>query len=346
VTRLSDYTTFGIGGEAKNFIVATTEQEIIDAVVAADDRSARVLILSGGSNMLVGDAGFDGTVVKVATKGIETHVSASGRAIVTVAAGEVWDEFVALSVTNGWLGIEALSGIPGLVGAAPVQNIGAYGQEVGDTVSQVRALDRVTRNIVTFTNQACGFGYRTSEFKRSVQPGQASGRYVVLQVGFEFAPGTLASPVAYAELAAYLGVRLGDRVDASRVREAVLAIRASKSMVYSPDDIDSHSAGSFFTNPYVSAEAAATLPADAPRFGQPDGTVKTSAAWLIDHAGFGKGFSIPESSGRAALSSKHVLALTNRGGATATEVLALADAIRAGVQAQFGIDLVPEPVLV
>jgi UDP-N-acetylmuramate dehydrogenase len=346
MVRLSDYTTFGIGGEAKTFVVASSEEEIIDAVEDADDRRDRVLILSGGSNMLISDAGFDGTVVQIASKGVDADVSACGGAIVNVAAGEVWDEFVAFALAKGWLGVEALSGIPGLVGAAPVQNIGAYSQEVGDTVEQVRTFDRVTRSIVTFTNQTCGFGYRTSEFKRSVRAGEASGRYVVLRVTFQFRLGTLAAPVAYAELANYLGVQLGDRVDARRVGEAVLAIRASKSMVYAPDDLDSHSAGSFFTNPYVSAETAATLPVDAPQFALADGSVKTSAAWLIEHAGFGKGFALPDGSGRAALSSKHVLALTNRGGATSAEVLELAHAIQAGVQEHFGVQLEPEPVIV
>ena len=336
---LSEHTSFRIGGPAARFVVARTERGLIDAVTAADDAGEPLLVLSGGSNVLITDAGFDGTVVRVDNHGVRAEVSACGGAVVRVAAGEVWDDLVSCAVGNEWRGPEALSGIPGLVGSTVVQNVGAYGTDVSRYVYQVRTWDRLTRGYRTFANADCEFAYRDSVFKRTRMPGSATGRYVVLEVVFQFLLGDLSMPIAYDELAARLDVEPGGRAPSAQVRSAVLALRASKGMVLDPDDHDTWSAGSFFTNPILSAEQAARLPADAPRFVQPDGRVKSSAAWLIDHAGFHKGFG----DGPARLSTKHTLALTNRGGATAADVVALARTIRDGVRAAYGVSLVPEP---
>lgn len=339
---LSEHTSFRIGGPAARFVVARTERGLIDAVTAADDAGEPLLVLSGGSNVLITDAGFDGMVVRVDNHGVRAEVSACGGAVVRVAAGEVWDDLVSCAVGNEWRGPEALSGIPGLVGSTVVQNVGAYGTDVSRYVYQVRTWDRLTRGYRTFANADCEFAYRDSVFKRTRMPGSATGRYVVLEVVFQFLLGDLSMPIAYDELAARLDVEPGGRAPSAQVRSAVLALRASKGMVLDPDDHDTWSAGSFFTNPILSAEQAACLPADAPRFVQPDGRVKSSAAWLIDHAGFHKGFG----DGPARLSTKHTLALTNRGGATAADVVALARTIRDGVRAAYGVSLVPEPNLV
>ena len=339
---LSEHTSFRIGGPAARFVVSRTERGLIDAVTAADDAGEPLLVLSGGSNVLITDAGFDGTVVRVDNHGVRAEVSACGGAVVRVAAGEVWDDLVSCAVGNEWRGPEALSGIPGLVGSTVVQNVGAYGTDVSRYVYQVRTWDRLTRGYRTFANADCEFAYRDSVFKRTRMPGSATGRYVVLEVVFQFLLGDLSMPIAYDELAARLDVEPGGRAPSAQVRSAVLALRASKGMVLDPDDHDTWSAGSFFTNPILSAEQAARLPADAPRFVQPDGRVKSSAAWLIDHAGFHKGFG----DGPARLSTKHTLALTNRGGATAADVVALARTIRDGVRAAYGVSLVPEPNLV
>ena len=339
---LSEHTSFRIGGPAARFVVARTERGLIDAVTAADGAGEPLLVLSGGSNVLITDAGFDGTVVRVDNHGVRAEVSACGGAVVRVAAGEVWDDLVSCAVGNEWRGPEALSGIPGLVGSTVVQNVGAYGTDVSRYVYQVRTWDRLTRGYRTFANADCEFAYRDSVFKRTRMPGSATGRYVVLEVVFQFLLGDLSMPIAYDELAARLDVEPGGRAPSAQVRSAVLALRASKGMVLDPDDHDTWSAGSFFTNPILSAEQAARLPADAPRFVQPDGRVKSSAAWLIDHAGFHKGFG----DGPARLSTKHTLALTNRGGATAADVVALARTIRDGVRAAYGVSLVPEPNLV
>ncbi|MCW2758471.1 MAG: murB, partial [Nocardioidaceae bacterium] len=254
-------------------------------------------------------------------------------ASVTVAAGESWDTFVATAVARGWVGVEALSGIPGSVGGTPIQNVGAYGQEVADTVARVRTWDRVDRTLRTYAAADCGFGYRTSRFKQDPQ------RHVVLDVTFQLPLGDLGAPVRYAELARTLGVEEGGRAPLADVRAAVLALRAGKGMVLDEADHDTWSAGSFFTNPVL---AASDVPAGAPTWAQPDGRVKTSAAWLIEHAGFARG----HARGRVALSDKHTLALTNRGGATTAELLALAVEIRDGVELEFGVRLVPEPTLV
>jgi UDP-N-acetylmuramate dehydrogenase len=336
--RLADHTTMRVGGPARQWVRATTEQEVVDAVAAADAAGEPVLVLGGGSNLLVADGGFDGTVVEVATRGVTADVDAEeavacGGTLVTVAAGEGWDDLVALAVERGWSGIEALSGIPGSVGATPIQNVGAYGQDVSQTIASVRVWDRALRGQRTFANADCRFGYRSSRFKAD------PGRHVVLAVTFQLRVGTLGGPVAYAELARALGVEVGQRAAIADVRDAVLRLRAGKGMVLADDDPDTWSAGSFFTNPVVPAEQ---LPEGAPAWAQPDGQVKTSAAWLIEHAGFGKGYG----AGPASLSTKHTLALTNRGGARAEDLLGLAREVRAGVERRFGIRLVPEPVLV
>ncbi|MFT8396248.1 MAG: UDP-N-acetylmuramate dehydrogenase [Propionibacterium sp.] len=339
---LSEHTSFHIGGPAKNYVVARTEAELIDAVCQADAGGEPLLVLSGGTNMLVGDDGFPGTVVRVASRGLDADVSGCGGAVVTVQAGEDWDALVAHCVEQEWSGAETLAGIPGLVGATPVQNVGAYGSDVGQFVYRVRTWDRREKGYRTFANADCAFGYRDSVFKHERMAGSPTGRFVVLEVTFQFLLGNLSQPIAYAELARRLGVSAGDRAPASTVREEVLSLRRGKGMVVDPDDHDTWSAGSFFMNPLVDAATAARLPAEAPRFPQPDGRIKTSAAWLIDHAGFHKGYG----SGEARLSDKHTLALTNRGSAHADDILALAREIRTGVGQRFGIELSPEPNLI
>lgn len=340
--RLADHCTFRVGGPCRRLVVATSEQQAIEVVQAADQAGEPVLILSGGSNLLVADEGFPGTVVVMATRGISAEVSACG-ALVSVRAGEVWDDLVAYTVAQGWAGLEALSGIPGLVGAAPIQNVGAYGQEVAQTIARVRTWDRQTGQQHTFVADECGFGYRDSIFKQSRQPGQASGRYLVLEVVFRLRLASLSEPIAYDQLARALAVEVGTRVPAEQARAQVLALRAGKGMVVDPGDHDSWSAGSFFTNPIVGPALAGQLPAEAPRFPADDGRVKLSAAWLIDHAGCPKGY---PGHGPARLSSKHVLALTNRGQASAADICALAADVRARVKQVFGVRLELEPILV
>ncbi len=328
---LAEHTTFHVGGAAKRFVRVTSQEELIDVVRDADDRGEPILLLGGGSNMLVPDAGFDGTVMQVATRGITAEVSSCGGAMVRVQAGENWDEFVGFAVSQEWVGVETLSGIPGAVGATPIQNVGAYGADVAATISAVRTWDRQQRRIRTFPAIDCQFGYRTSVFKRH------PGRWCILDVSFQFKLGDLSAPIAYAELARALGVDVGQRVGIAQVREAVLAIRRSKGMVLDEADYDTWSGGSFFTNPLLSEEEAATLPPEAPRF--PAGErIKTSAAWLIQHSGFSKGYG----NRRAGLSTKHVLALTNRGSASADDLVALAREVRDGVEARWGIRLEPE----
>jgi UDP-N-acetylmuramate dehydrogenase len=299
-----------------------------------------VLVLGGGSNLVVGDEGFPGTVVEIATRGLTSDVdgddASCGGALVTVAAGEDWDAVVEQAVERGWVGIEALSGIPGRVGATPIQNVGAYGQDVAQTVASVRVWDRKLRGVRTFANADCGFGYRHSRFKAD------PGRHVVLDVTFQLTQGDLGTPIGYAELARTLGVAVGERVPMAQVREAVLGLRRGKGMVLDADDHDTWSAGSFFTNPVVTPDA---VPDGAPTY-PAEGGVKVSAAWLIEHAGFGKGYGAELTGGRASLSTKHTLALTNRGGASAEDLLTVAREVRDGVERTHGIRLVNEPVLV
>ena len=345
---LAPLTTMRVGGPADTLVTATTTSEIVEAVRAADDAGTPLLLLSGGSNLVIADDGFRGTVVRIMTKGVDVAPSSqAGTVEVTVAAGEVWDEVVARAVAEGWSGIEALSGIPGLAGATPVQNVGAYGQEVAQTIVRVLAWDRREGAQVTFDNAACAFTYRHSVFKET-------GRYVVFEVTFRLGDDGLSAPVAYADLARELGVEQGARVPLADARAAVLAQRGIRGMVLDESDHDTWSCGSFFTNPILPTEqmdelverAAARLGPDGPVppvFPAGEGRVKTSAAWLIDKAGFGKGHRMP---GPAALSTKHTLAITNRGDATAADVAALAREVRDGVREAFGVTLVNEPVFV
>jgi UDP-N-acetylmuramate dehydrogenase len=343
--RLSDLTTLRLGGPAARFVNATTADELIDTVRGCDERGEPVLVLCGGSNVVVADDGFDGTVVRVGLNGVEVDqagcdpddLAACGGVVLTIAAGESWDDLVELAVSQGWVGIEALAGIPGAVGATPMQNVGAYGQEVAETIWTVRTYDRVTRTVRTFANADCGFGYRTSRFR-------GDDRYVVLTVSYQLRQGELSGPVRYAELANALGIGVGERAPAKDVREAVLGVRRSKGMVLDESDHDTWSAGSFFTNPIVDAARAAALPSQAPRWPLSSGQAKLSGAWLIERAGFSRGY--PGPGGRVALSGKHTLALTNRGSATTADLLALAREVRDGVRARFGVELTPEPVLV
>ncbi|HSE70501.1 MAG TPA: UDP-N-acetylmuramate dehydrogenase [Nocardioidaceae bacterium] len=334
--RLADHTTLRLGGPAGRFVAATTEEQLVDAVRAADAAGEPVLLLAGGSNLVVADDGFPGTVVHIRTRGVHAEQDTCGGAMVTVAAGESWDELVAHAVERGWVGIEALSGIPGSVGATPIQNVGAYGQEVAETIASVRCWDRLDGSVRTIAAADCGFGYRTSRFK------QDPSRYLVLAVTFQFRLGELGAPVRYAELARTLGVEPGQRAPMASVREAVLGLRRGKGMVLDAADHDTWSAGSFFTNPFLTPEQADALPQDAPRWVQPDGSVKTSAAWLIERSGFTKGYG----NDRVSLSTKHTLALTNRGTARTADLVELAEEVQRGVHGKFGVRLVNEPVLV
>jgi UDP-N-acetylmuramate dehydrogenase len=327
---LAGLTTLRIGGPAGRLLRLESEADLADAVREADRSGDPLLVLGGGSNLVVSDAGFPGVVAQVATAGV-----ARAGERVTVAAGEGWDGFVATMVAEGRVGIEALAGIPGLVGATPIQNVGAYGQDVAETVVSVRVLDRTTGEVRVLPAAECGFGYRRSAFK-------ASEQYVVLEVTYALPLAPLGGPVRYAALARHLGVEVGAEVPAADVRAAVLDLRRARGMVLDPADHDTWSAGSFFTNPVLPAAEAAGLPADAPRWPEPDGRVKLSAAWLIEQAGFHRGYG----AGPARLSTKHTLALSNRGGATAADLLALAREIRDGVRDRFGVTLVNEPVLV
>lgn len=348
-TLLSSLTTLGVGGPAGSFIEATTEAEIIDAVRAADQAGQQLLIIGGGSNLVVADSGYPGTVLRIASSGytVDSEDSCGGASVV-VQAGHNWDELVHQTVLHAWSGLEALSGIPGRTGGTPVQNVGAYGSDVSQTISSIRVWDRQRNAVQTFTNSELKFSYRDSVLKRTTAAG--SPRYVVLTVGFQLALGRMSAPIKYAELARVLGVEVGQRAYSLDVRRAVLALRASKGMVLDPADRDTWSTGSFFTNPIVPEAVAAALPHDAPRFpGGADGLVKLSAAWLIDRAGFAKGFGLEDGSAagtRAALSTKHTLAITNRGSASARDVLAIARQVRDGVRDVFGIELEPEPLLI
>lgn len=347
-------TTLGVGGPADRYVETTTEAELIDAVRAADADGVPLLVLGGGSNLLVADEGFDGLVVRDARRDLTVpdHSACAGVTL-TVVAGTPWDDVVEHAATHRLTGIEALSGIPGSTGATPVQNVGAYGQEVSQTIATVRVWDRQRARVRTMPLVDLQFGYRTSLLKRSMRvvpdgsdpgaPWFPTPRYVVLDVTFQLRVAPLSAPIAYGELARELGVAVGDRAPLPEVRAAVLALRRRKGMVLDPSDPDTRSAGSFFTNPILTTAAADQLPEDAPRYPAGDGLVKTSGAWLIDRSGFGKGFGLP---GPAALSTKHTLALTNRGGASAADLLTLARTVRDGVVQRFGVVLEPEPVLV
>ena len=347
VPPLSELTTLRLGGPATRLVTIDNDEALVDAVRAADAEGAPLLLLAGGSNVVVADAGFEGTVVRVQTRDVEGIRMADGRIRLNVAAGENWDVFVAACIADGLAGIEALSGIPGSVGGTPIQNVGAYGQEVADVIVAVRAFDRVSGELHELDTEECLFDYRSSIFKRD------PGRWVVLGVSFALEPTGESEPIRYAELAACLGVEIGGRAPVGDVREAVLALRRGKGMVLDPTDPDTVSAGSFFTNPILRARdfdtfaqrAADRDEADARPPGWPvePRAVKTSAAWLIERAGFHRGYGNPDG---IAISSKHTLALTNRGAGTTSELVALAREIAAGVQERFGVELVPEPVFV
>jgi UDP-N-acetylmuramate dehydrogenase len=340
VTRapLAPYTTLGLGGPADDLVIAHDEQALIAAVDSADAAGVPVLILGGGSNVVLADEGFAGRAILVRTAGVQLE-RADGTVRVTVAAGEEWDDLVCRTLDAGLAGLECLSGIPGRSGGAPIQNVGAYGQEVAETCLEVRVWDRKDRAVRALPADACGFAYRTSVFK------QHPGRYVVLSVKFGLGPSDLSAPIRYAQLAEALDVSLGERVPLQLVRDTVLSLRRSKGMVLDPDDPDSRSVGSFFLNPVLEAadyaELTTRLGRTPPHWpaGSPDsGQVKVSAAWLVEAGGFGRGYG----EGPVGISGKHALALIHRGGGRTADLLALADEIVKGVQRATGVTLHPE----
>ncbi len=349
---LAEHTTLRVGGRPHRYVPASTTDELVDAIREVDDAQEPLFILGGGSNVVIADEPFPGTVVHVLTQGVtvESSDDCSG-ASVRVAAGHPWDSLVQRAEYEGWVGIEALSGIPGSTGATPVQNVGAYGQEVAKTIAQVRVWDRLEQQVRTFSAADCDFGYRTSVFKETSFDG-LSGRFIVLDVLFQLRLGELSEPIGYADLAKGLGVAVGERVPLAQAREAVLAQRNLRGMVLNPQDHDTWSTGSFFTNPVLSSTQLLEFDqrvvnllgpqADPPKYSAGQGT-KLSAAWLIEQAGFGKGYGLP---GPVSLSTKHTLAVTNRGGASSRQVLALAREVQIGVHETFGITLHNEPILV
>jgi UDP-N-acetylmuramate dehydrogenase len=368
--RLADYTTLRLGGQAARFLEAATEKDLIEAVRAADAEAEPVLVLGGGSNLVVADEGYPGVVVLVAYTGLD-FVHAGDNVEVTAASGQDWDELVQQCVVVGLAGVECLSGIPGRAGATPIQNVGAYGQEVAQTITHLRAYDRLTDQTVRLGAADCEFGYRTSMFKRqasasarsgrgargaALNPATATGRFVVLDVTFRLTAGPLSGPVRYGELSRVLGVPEGGQVPLADARAAVLELRRRKGMLLDDRDVDTRSAGSFFTNPIVSARKYGDLAAGAgaagngavaiPHWPEADDRVKLSAAWLIEHAGFSRGFRLADDPAGARISTKHTLALTNPGDASTASLIRLARQIRDGVRATFGVELASEPTLV
>ena len=334
MTELSKYTSLRVGGPATKIVQVSTEAQIIAAIEEAGDTP--ILIMGGGTNVLIADKGFDGTVIRISNNSVQSEVDACSGATLTIGAGEDWDVFVQTTINSGFAGLETLSGIPGTVGAAPIQNIGAYGHEVSEFITRVRTYDRELKEIYTFTNSQCEFTYRNSYFKAH------PGRYVVLDVQFQLRIGEFSAPITYLELSKKLGIEPGDKAPVVATRTAVLELRASKGMLLSPDDHDSWSAGSFFTNPIISQQAADGLPDAAPKWPLNDGRVKISAAWLIENAGMHKGDEV----GGARISTKHVLALTNSGDATAADIAELAKRARDHVKEIFGITLEAEVNLI
>jgi UDP-N-acetylmuramate dehydrogenase len=359
---LAPLTTLGVGGPARFFAEVHGEGDLFEALAFAERQQLPIFVLGGGSNVLVADEGFPGLVVRVAIRGIgtgsvsdlsllQTSTDGSDRSLtlpvphqppavsIATGAGEDWDEFVRQCVERNLAGIECLSGIPGLVGGTPVQNVGAYGQEVSETITKVRAFDRQSKQIVELSNADCRFAYRASIFNST-----ETNRYIVLAVNYVLRPGGDPA-IRYPDLKNYFSDR-GGKPTLAEVREAVIAIRSRKGMVIVSDDPDCRSAGSFFKNPIVSREALAKIEREVgeapPSFPAAGGQVKVPAAWLIERAGFQKGYA----RGRVGISSKHTLAVINRGGATANEVLWLVNEIRGRVGQRFGIDLLPEPVLI
>jgi len=326
--RLADLTTLAVGGPIDRLVEVTDAADLVGAVRDADEAGRPLLVLGGGSNVVAPDEGWPGDVVLVRSRGI-----ARDGATLTVQAGEPWDDLVASTVDQGLAGMEALSGIPGATGATPIQNVGAYGQEVAQTITAVRVWDRGEKAERLLTPAGCGFAYRDSRLKRE------PGRFVVLDVTFALEASSVSRPVGYAELARKLGVELGETAPLADVRAAVLDLRRGKGMVLDPADPDSRSAGSFFTNPIVPAAHAVD---GCPSWPAGDGQVKLSAAWLVQSAGFGKG----TRRGNVGTSSRHSLALTTEPGATATELLQFADHVVRAVREQFGVTLVPEPTAV
>ena len=334
MTELSQYTSLRVGGPATKIVQVSTEAQIIAAIEEAGDTP--ILIMGGGTNVLIADKGFEGTVIRISNNSVQAEVDACSGATLTIGAGEDWDVFVQTTITSGFAGLETLSGIPGTVGASPIQNIGAYGHEVSEFITRVRTYDRQEKAVKTFTNSECQFSYRNSLFKSH------PGRYIVLDVQFQIRRGEFSDPITYLELAKKLGVQPGDKAPVVATREAVLALRASKGMLLSTEDHDSWSAGSFFTNPIISQQAADALPNAAPKWPLNDGRVKISAAWLIENAGMHKGDEV----GGARISTKHVLALTNSGDATAADIAELAKRARDHVKEIFGITLEAEVNLI
>lgn len=335
---LRDLTTLRIGGPA-DVIDAEDDSTALEAVRDADGSGVPLLVIGGGSNIVAADEPLPGRVLRMATRGIAATSTGDGTVEVCIAAGVDWDSAVAEAVASGWSGIESLSGIPGRAGATPIQNVGAYGREIADVLVKVRTWDRREQRERVLTRDECAFAYRTSALK------SASGRWLILDVTLRLGTGAVVPVPAYADLRDRLGQSDSTIAD---IRSAVLELRRSKGMVLDDDDRDSWSAGSFFLNPILDADHAERLPADAPRWPQPDGRVKTSAAWLIEQAGFARGWAPPElgTPPRASLSTKHTLAVTNRGPGSADDVLAVARGVREGVRERFGITLEPEPVLI
>lgn len=343
--ELAPLTTLKLGGPAERLVKVEDTAELVRLVQAADAEQEPLFFLAGGSNVVIADDGVPGTTVWIRTRGIEERELEDGRVSITVAAGESWDALVARAVDSGLSGIECLSGIPGTVGATPIQNVGAYGQEVSSVIASVLVLDRESGEVTTLTATECGFGYRSSRFK-------GSSRFLVLGVEFILDPSAISAPITYAQLAGSLGIETGERVPLSVARETVLELRRSKSMIVDPADPDSVSAGSFFTNPLLGLAEMVELAARAeeilgpddvpPSYPAPEGMAKTSAAWLIERAGFSRGFG----TGPIGLSRNHTLAIVNRGGGTTAELVDFARGIASQVEAVFGVALVPEPVFV
>lgn len=336
---LGPLTTIGVGGPARYFVECASEHDVRDAVDFARTRSLSIFVLGGGSNLVVSDAGFDGLVLKVAIRGISVSDNDGTEVVIDTGAGEDWDEFVGATVVQNCAGVECLSGIPGTVGGTPVQNVGAYGQEVSATIREVDAYDLKSSEVRRFSNANCGFAYRTSRFNTTER-----GRYIILRVRFALQRGGCPQ-LAYADLRKHFAGR--DCPTLREIREGVIAIRRGKGMVLDPADPDSHSAGSFFKNPVLSDEQFRELEQRAtargltvPSYPALSAQRKVSAAWLVEEAGFRKGYA----RGPVGISSKHSLAMINRGGATAADVVALKNEIQRAVAEQFGIDLHPEPV--
>lgn len=334
---LGPLTTLGVGGEARYLALARSESDVLEALEFAAGRGLPLRVLGGGSNLVVADSGFDGLVLAVRLRGI-AFSSPTGDAVLAAKAGEPWDTVVEQAVARGLAGLEGLSGVPGSAGATPIQNVGAYGQEVAETIASVRVVDRDTRTSQELSAAQCGFAYRDSFFKS-----QAPERYVVTEVRFRLAARAPAPP-RYPDLQRALERRGLTSPTLKQLRDCVLAVRAEKSMLLDPSDPNGRSCGSFFLNPLVSAERAEQVRAlaasgSAPTYAQPDGRVKLAAGWLIEQSGFAKGWR----DGHVGLSSKHALAIVAHDGASASEVTALARRIQAGVRERFGVELTPEP---